>query len=293
MDQTLRHPAGASGRRVTGKIDQAFLAVARQALSRHARSVVTVVPLVAVLLFLGACAPEPPCCDEDPKPLWVVSLGHSESDRAEEAGHLSDFARVLLPDAMEQSATVLAYTAGAHGRTSPRKLSQVDFDTSAVDGDNPVLRARLQGELADQLLNEIAAGVQQVPFSPASDVFGAFDTAKAFFDQFPAGTPKTLISIGDQLANRPTGCVLGARDMSSSASRAALLTVCASAVPNLTDVRVMLVGAGFSLDEPIDAAVAQGLELLLRDYFASAGATVSLYGPVVVAGGSGATGAPR
>jgi hypothetical protein len=215
--------------------------------------------------------------------VWVVELLHSASDRAEEARQIEEFMRVELPVAMQRGATLLVYTAGADGLTRPEVLSRVDFDTSDADGDNPVIRSELQAQRRDQLTHQVAAGTQRVPFSQATDVFGGIAAAKNFFDQYPAQAQKTFIAIGDELATRPTGCVLSARDMSTPDARAGLLRVCSPVVPDLSGVHVQLIGAGYSVDDEIEPAVARGLELMLREYFAAAHAIVTLYAPVLVA----------
>lgn len=244
------------------------------------------------LLLVGGCADVAPN-DAPPRELWLISLGHSESDEAEEQSHLADVDRLLLPIAMGRGVEVIVFTIGSDGYTSPRILSQVSFDTSDVDGDNPVLRDRLRDERRTLLRDETAAQIQLVPFSPASDVFGGIAAAQTLFDQYPREVPKTLISIGDQLANRPTGCVLATRDMSSPALRSALLQVCAPAPLDFHAASVLLVGAGYSLDDPIAADVATNLELLLREHYAASNACVVLYGQVLVAPGSACPSGPR
>lgn len=246
-------------------------------------------PLLALLLLLGGCAAALPEHDPEPREvreLWVLSLGHSQSDEAEEQAHLADVERVLLPLAEARSVDVIAFTVGADGYTSPRVLSSVSFDTSDVDGDNPVLRTRLLRDRHAQLLDDLRRKGGEIPFSPVSDVFGGFAAARSFFDQYPREVPKTLIAIGDQLANRPAGCVLGSRDVSTSSSRTSLLQLCAPGRHDFGGARIMLVGAGFSLDDPIESAAAVGLELLLGEYFSAANGCVILYGSVVVAPGS-------
>lgn len=258
--------------------------------SQRATATATALGLV-LLLATSACGvplvaePEQPCCAPQPvaASAWTVSFGHSESDRAEEPGHLDSFEHVLLPRAMAESATVIAFTVGADGLTSPRVLARVSFDTADVDGGNPELRRQLLAQRRDGLLADVRSGLRDTPYSAASDPFGGFAAAAEFLEQFPTAS-RTLLAFGDQLANRPIGCVLGERDLTPP-RRKALLAICSPSTPMLADVHVLLAGAAYSIDEPIMTSTAVGLEGLLREYFDNAGATVELYGPVALAPG--------
>lgn len=167
-------------------------------------------------------------------------------------------------------------------------MGKANFDTSALDEGNPETRKCLQGKFQKHLLQQVDAGLREIPYSPVSDGFGGFSAAASMFDQYKYDppVPKRLVAFGDQLATTPTGCVLAARDLSPT-NHDRLLQICSPTLPELRDVQVMLVGAGFSLDDPIPTATAQGLEGLLRDFFARIGACVNLYGPVALTAGTG------
>lgn len=245
----------------------------------------------AAMIAASACGvplvtqPEQPCCATQPAvtSVWSVSFGHSESDRAEEPGHLDAFEQVMLPRAMAEGATVIVFTVGADGLTSPRVLARVSFDTADVDGGNPELRRQLMEQRRAGLIADVRAGLRDTPYSPASDPFGGFAAASEFLAQFPTAN-KTLLAFGDQLANRPIGCVLGERDLTPP-RRQALLAICSPTTPMLADVHVLLAGAAYSTDEPIMTSTAVGVEGLLREHFGNAGATVELYGPVALTPG--------
>jgi hypothetical protein len=217
-------------------------------------------------------------------PVWVVSFGHSESDQAEEPGHLVDFEKLFLPRIEDERATVIVYTVGLAGLGSPRVIARADFDTAGRDGDNPHKRATLRGLARRQLLDSVRNGLAATKFSPGSDSFGGLAAAANFLAQYPPSSSKTLLAFGDQVANLPQGCVLDSADLSPG-NRPALLRTCSPALPNLRGVRVLLAGAGYSEDDYIDTALAQGLEGLYREFFPVAGAEVDLYGPVAVNGG--------
>ncbi len=216
-------------------------------------------------------------------PVWVVSFGHSESDQAEEPGHVVDFENLFLPRIEETGATVIVYTVGLAGLGSPRVIARADFDTTGRDGDNPHKRAALRGVARRDLLESVRNGLAATKFSPGSDSFGGLAAAANFIAQYPPSSTKTLLAFGDQVANLPQGCVLDGADLSPG-NRPALLRTCSPALPNLQGVRVMLAGAGYSEDDYIDTALAQGLEALYREFFTAAGAVVDLYGPVAVNG---------
>jgi hypothetical protein len=216
-------------------------------------------------------------------PVWVVSFGHSESDQAEEPAHLVDFEKLFLPRIEEEGATVVVYTVGLAGLGSPRVIARATFDTTGRDGDNPHKRAAMRGLARRQLLEDVRNGLAATKFSPGSDSFGGLAAAANFLAQYPPSAPKTLLAFGDQVANLPQGCVLDTADLSPG-NRPALLRTCSPTLPNLRGVRVMLAGAGYSEDDFIDTALAQGLEALYREFFTAAGAKVALYGPVAVNG---------
>lgn len=128
--------------------------------------------LLTLVSGCGLAAESPGAAGPSTGGIQLVALAHSESDQAEEPGHIAQFLLRLLPGAMARGDTVLVYIAGSEGQTSPRVISRVNFDTSDVDGANPILRDDLQGQRRDQLTREIAEGTQRIPFSPATDVFG-------------------------------------------------------------------------------------------------------------------------
>ncbi len=100
---------------------------ASSAVTHELRITRTQVPFTLLLLLLWLLAG---CCSvlsgpgsergrPDLNEVWLLSLGHSESDQAEKRAHLADFEGVLLPDTMVRSATVLAYVGDAEGHAGP------------------------------------------------------------------------------------------------------------------------------------------------------------------------------
>lgn len=253
-----------------------------------ARRALPVVLALAVSAAAAACMPSAAGpsgpSDAPSRPVWVVSFGHSQSDQAEEVSHLADFEHLFLPRIEEEQATVIVYTVGLAGLGSPRVIGQESFATAGSDGGNPHKRSALRAQARERLLDTVRDGLATTDFSPGSDPFGGFAAAATFFAQYPASSPKTLLAFGDQVANLPAGCVLDNADL-SAANRRALLHTCSPLLPNLRGVQVMLAGAGYSEDDFLDTALAQGLEGLYREFFATAGATIALYGPVAVNGG--------
>jgi hypothetical protein len=243
---------------------------------RRWTAVVTVAGGVVSGAALAACGHGGTAPPGRPGAVVLASFLHSQSDRNQEATELDSFQR-LLPTAIQARATVVAYTVGAHGFTSPRVIGSADFDTSAVDGDNPKLRARLIDQRRGGLLAEVRKNLATVPFSNASDPFGGFSAAALLLTQYP-GARRTLLAFGDEVATTPTGCVLAVRDL-SAVHRDALISTCSPAIPDLRGVDVELVGAGYSVSDPLPTDRAEGLEALLRAFFTRAGARVTLYGP--------------
>lgn len=229
--------------------------------------------------------PPGPVQEAPAKTVWIFSFGHSESDQAEEPEHLKAFEAVFLTKAVAEDATVVVFTVGAAGLSSPRLIGKADFNTSAMDGDNPYRERREQAERLKALIHQVKVGLQGLPYSSVSDPFGGFHGAASMLAQYPSAA-KRLVGFGDQLANRPEGCVLASRDL-SPVHRDRHIQTCSPVPPALRGVQVMLPGAGYSVDDPIPTATAQGLEALLRDFFARSGATLALYGPVALTANTG------
>lgn len=238
------------------------------------RAVAGAAVLGSALLFAGCGQP----VSGGQRPVVAVSYIHSVSDEASEAQEVADLADRVLPAAAAKKAVVIAFTTGAAGFTAPTVLARATFDVSHESGGNPVLAQKLVQSRITTFMRQVKAGLAKLPYSQASDVFGGAAAAANFLDQFP-GSPKTYVAFGDEMANVPTGCVLGVRDLSANRIPA-LIHRCSPTIPNFTGVYVSLAGAGFSPDGSIPTSTAEGLERLLRQFYADAGATVTLYGPV-------------
>jgi len=242
---------------------------------RTARGVPAVAGIVLILLLSGCSLltefeGEPLC----PRvvPQRVVEFLHTVSDERQQEQDVADFTTVVVPAAAQACAHVVVLATGANGLTAAQVIARADFDTNAVDGRNTDKRSRLVAERVTALRAAVTSGLAAIPYATASDPFGGYIAAAELLQQ--AHGAKVLTVYGDQLANRPPGCLLSVRDLRRVQE---LLGVCSPAVPSLAGVDVEVVGAGYSLGAPVSTATAQGLEPLLRAYFAKAGAHVSLF----------------
>jgi hypothetical protein len=235
----------------------------------------------ALLLTAAAACSNGSGTDDGLPAVVVVSFQHSASDRAEEQQHIAAFESRVLPSAAKRRATVVVFAAGAAGFTAPRVLAQADLSTAHDDGGNPELAKKLVGSRVDGLVKSVREGLAGLPYAQATDVFGGATAAANFLGQFHAKS-KSYIAFGDELANVPSGCVLGMRDLSASGV-GSLLRLCAPVTPDFRGVRVALLGAGYSVDSPLPTSTAEGLERVLRAFYVNAGADVAVYSPVALA----------
>lgn len=232
------------------------------------------IPLAGGTSSGGASQPPLPA-----KSVDVVEFLHTQSDQAQEAGHVATFERVIVPEAVAKSSTVIVLVVGDHGFTAPHKVAEVSFSgLENIAQGNPQTLESLKGQRRSDLVSSVRSQLKALPYSALSDPFGGAAAAASVLAQYPASIPRRLTVFGDEMANQPEGCVLSSRDLTQVKT---LLQVCTGGrLPSLPGVAVSLIGAGYDIDGEIPTSTAQNLQPFLTDFYEQAGAQVVRYGPL-------------